>query len=68
MEFSASVGFIYKESVMMYGHVIVKFLFLIIGYSTNPHCFKNIRKFPTRHIVNRKVGVTQAILLTIEGH
>jgi len=31
-----------------------KLLFLIIGYSTNPHCFKNIRKFPTRHIVNRK--------------
>jgi hypothetical protein len=40
-------------------------LFLITGYSTNPHCFKNIRKFPTRHIVNRKAWVTQAILLTI---
>jgi hypothetical protein len=42
-----------------------KILFLIIGYSTNPHCSKNIRKFPTGHIVNRKAWVTQAILLTI---
>jgi hypothetical protein len=42
-----------------------KLLFLIIGYSTNPHCLKNIRKFPTRHIVNRKAWVSQAVLLTI---
>jgi hypothetical protein len=42
-----------------------KLLFLITGYSTNPHSFKNITKFPTRHIENRKVWVTEAILLTI---
>jgi hypothetical protein len=41
-----------------------KLLFLIIGFSTNPHCFKHMRMFPTRHIVNRKAWVTQAILLT----
>jgi hypothetical protein len=34
---------------------------LVIGKSGNPHCFKNVRQFPTKYVANRKAWVTQAI-------
>jgi hypothetical protein len=34
---------------------------LFIGKSENPHCFKTVRKLPTKYIVSRKAWVAQTI-------
>jgi len=40
LEFSASVGFIHKESVTMHGHTIVKAELVFYFLLTTTHCIK----------------------------
>jgi hypothetical protein len=37
-----------------------KFPLLLIGKNESPHCFKNVRKLPTKYAANRMAWVTQA--------
>lgn len=38
-----------------------KLLFLVIGKSRNPRCFKNVKKLPTEYSSNKKAWMTSEL-------